>query len=364
MGRKNQNKKTGKNFFYKYYRVIVIPAVFLVYLSSYYFLNPYRNFEEEGLLDLDQTFDIFIILLYCAILTELTLFVGRKLNYYISWEQNPAFRAIAQFICLIAGNILLNYFFSCLWDYLYPCTALEENDLVTIWQSKIMAAIISLFISAIHTGIFLLNRWRLNAIETAELKIKASELQEAVTRSKLESLKMQLDPHFVFNNFSTLTELIYEDQKEAASFLENITRVYRYMISNSNKDTITVKEEIEFLNAYFYLLKKRLGDKIDLKIEVDSPSLALHLPPLTLQLLVENAVKHNMATLANPLTITVFCDSGDIIVRNNLQRTAGKSLVSTGIGNKNIEFRYKILSERMPIFNESSSYYEVRLPLI
>ena len=364
MGRRNQNKKSGKNFFYKYYRVIVIPAVFLVYLSSYYFLNPYRNFEEEGLLDLDQTFDIFIILLYCAILTELTLFVGRKLNYYISWEQNPAFRAIAQFICLIAGNILLNYFFSWLWDYLYPCTALEVNDLVTIWQSKIMAAIISLFISAIHTGIFLLNRWRLNAIETAELKVKASELQEAVTRSKLESLKMQLDPHFVFNNFSTLTELIYEDQKEAASFLENITRVYRYMISNSNKDTITVKEEIEFLNAYFYLLKKRLGDKIALKIEVDAASLGLHLPPLTLQLLVENAVKHNMATLANPLTITVFSDADDIIVRNNLQRTTGKTLVSTGIGNKNIKFRYKILSERMPIFSESNGYYDVRLPLI
>ena len=316
------------------------------------------------MLDLDQTFDIFIILLYCAILTELTLFVGRKLNYYISWEQNPAFRAIAQFICLIAGNILLNYFFSWLWDYLYPCTALEVNDLVTIWQSKIMAAIISLFISAIHTGIFLLNRWRLNAIETAELKVKASELQEAVTRSKLESLKMQLDPHFVFNNFSTLTELIYEDQKEAASFLENITRVYRYMISNSNKDTITVKEEIEFLNAYFYLLKKRLGGKIALKIEVDSSSLGLHLPPLTLQLLVENAVKHNMATLANPLTITVFSDADDIIVRNNLQRTTGKTLVSTGIGNKNIKFRYKILSERMPIFSESNGYYDVRLPLI
>lgn len=364
MGRHKQNKKSGKNFFYKYYRIIVIPAVFLVYLSSYYFLNPYRNFEEEGLLDLDQTFDIFIILLYCAILTELTLFVGRKLNYYIRWEQNPVFRAIAQFICLIAGNILLNYLFSCLWDYLYPCTALEENELVIIWQSKIMAAIISLFISAIHTGIFLLNRWRLNSEETAELKIKASKLQEAVTRSELESLKMQLDPHFIFNNFSTLTELIYENQDEAASFLENITRVYRYMISNLDKDTITVKEEIEFLNAYFYLLKKRLGEKIDLNIQIDQSCLGLHLPPLTLQLLVENAVKHNMATLASPLTVSVYSDLKDIIVRNNLQRTAGKSLVSTKIGNKNIEFRYKILCNRMPDFYESNGYYYVRLPLI
>lgn len=83
-----------------------------------------------------------------------------------------------------------------------------------------MAAIISLFISAIHTGIFLLNRWRLNAEEATELKIKASELQEAVTRSELESLKLQLDPHFIFNNFSTLTELIYEDQKKRLHFLK------------------------------------------------------------------------------------------------------------------------------------------------
>ncbi|BDU26082.1 histidine kinase [Flavobacterium sp. GSB-24] len=364
MGRQKQNKKSGKNFFYKYYRIIVIPAVFLVYLSSYYFLNPYRNFEDQGLLDLDQTFDIFIILLYCAILTELTLFVGRKLNYYIRWDQNPVFRAIAQFICLIAGNILLNYLFFCLWDYLYPRIDFEENELVIIWQSKIMAAIISLFISAIHTGIFLLNRWRLNSEETAELKIKASELQEAVTRSELESLKLQLDPHFIFNNFSTLTELIYENQDEAASFLENITRVYRYMISNLNKDTISVKEEIEFLNAYFYLLKKRLGEKIDLKIQVDQSCMGLHLPPLTLQLLVENAVKHNMATLACPLTILVYSDLKDIIVRNNLQRTAGKSLTSTKIGNKNIEFRYKILFDRMPDFCESNGNYYARLPLI
>ncbi|WP_347052154.1 sensor histidine kinase [Flavobacterium olei] len=361
---KKGNKKSGKNFFYKYYRVIVIPAVFLVYLASYYFLNPYRNFEEDGLLDLDQTFDIFIILLYCAILTELTLFVGRRLNYYIRWEQNPAFRAILQFVCLIAGNIILNYFFSCLWDYFYPRTTLQENELVIIWQSKIMAAVISLFISAIHTGIFLLNRWRLNSEETAELRIRASELQEAVTRSKLESLKMQLDPHFVFNNFSTLTELIYEDQNEAGSFLENISRVYRYMISNSNKDTITVKEEIEFLNAYFYLLKKRLGDKIDLKIQIDQLCLAMHMPPLTLQLLVENAVKHNMATLASPLTISVYSDLGNIVVRNNLQRTAGKSLTSTGIGIRNIEFRYKILSDRMPVFCEFNGFYYVRLPLM
>ncbi|SHM29769.1 sensor histidine kinase [Flavobacterium chilense] len=364
MGSSIQNKTTGKNFFYKYYRVIVIPVVFLVYLSSYYFLNPYRNFDEDSLLVLDWTFDIFIILVYCAVLTELSLFVGRSLNRLIRWEHNPIFRAIAQFICLIAGNILLNYVFSWLWDFLYPNTSLEENELVIIWQSNLMAVILSLFISSIHTGIFLLNRWRVTSNEAAELKIKASELQEAVTRSELESLKLQLDPHFIFNNFSTLTELIHEDQKAAASFLENITRVYRYMISNLDKDTITVREEIEFLNAYFYLLKKRLGEKIDLQLEVDSACLDLHLPPLTLQLLVENAVKHNMATLSSPLIISIYSDGKNMVVKNNLQPTTGKTLVSTGVGRKNIEFRYKILFNEKPVFSQSLESFTVRLPLI
>ncbi|KAF2517169.1 sensor histidine kinase [Flavobacterium foetidum] len=356
------NNTKGKLFFYKYYRVIVIPAVFLVYLSSYFLLNPYER-TINTLIVIGWTKDILIILIYCGILTELSLFVGRSLNYWISWEQKPIIRAVAQFLFIIIGTSLLNYLFSFLWSFLYP-EELNANELLMIWQSNIIAAILSLFISFIHTGIFLLNRWRVTSEEAAELKIKASKLQEAVTRSELESLKLQLDPHFMFNNFSTLTELIHEDQESAASFLENISRVYRYMISNLDKDTITVKEEIEFLNAYFYLLKKRMGEKVQLTISLDENHLKQQLPPLTLQLLVENAVKHNSATTSSPLLITIYSDNGDIIVKNNMQATTGKTLISTGIGNKNIKFRYKILFDRQPEFSESDGFYFVRLPLI
>ncbi|MCC9070772.1 histidine kinase [Flavobacterium sp. F-65] len=358
------NKTGGKNFFYKYYRIIVIPVVFLVYICSYFILNPYQNTQESLLIDLDWTLDIFLLLLYCAVLTELSLFVGRSLNYWISWQQKPIFRAFAQFICLIAGNILLNYSFSFLWQYFYPWTPLKESELIQIWQSNVMAAILSIFISSIHTGIFLLNRWRITSEEAAQLKIKTAELQGAVTRSELESLKLQLDPHFIFNNFSTLTELIYEDQNAAAAFLENITRVYRYMISNLNRDTISVREEIEFLNAYFYLLKKRLEEKVNLEIEIKPEHLEKHLPTLTLQLLIENAVKHNSATNLHPLTIFIYSEENDIVVKNNMQTPSGKKMVSTGIGHKNIEFRYKILSDRMPDFYISKESYFARLPLI
>ncbi|MFB9076728.1 sensor histidine kinase [Flavobacterium procerum] len=356
------NNTKGRLFFYKYYRVIVIPAVFVVYLWSYFLLNPYDR-TVDSLIVIGWTKDILIILIYCAILTELSLFVGRSLNYWISWEQKPIIRAIAQFFFIIIGNSLLNYLFSFLWSFLYPEKP-NESELLVIWQSNIIAAILSLFISSFHTGIFLLNRWRVTSEEAAELKIKASQLQEAVTRSELESLKLQLDPHFMFNNFSTLTELIHEDQESAASFLENISRVYRYMISNLDKDTITVKEEIEFLNAYFYLLKKRLGEKVQLTISLDEEHFKQELPPLTLQLLVENAVKHNSATTSNPLLIAIYSDNGDIIVKNNMQATTGKTLISTGIGNKNIKFRYKILFDRQPEFSELNGFYFVRLPLI
>lgn len=360
----NIGKQSGKNFFYKYYRIVVIPIVFVLYLSSYYLLNPYQNHEQDSLLVIGWTLDVFLLLTYCAILTELTLFIGRSLNYWISWDQKPIFRAFLQFLFIIVGNILLNYLFSFLWSYFYAWKPLSESELIIVWQSNIMAVILSFFISFIHTGIFLLNRWRVTSEEAAELKIKASQLQEAVTRSELESLRLQLDPHFIFNNFSTLTELIHEDQNEAASFLENITKVYRYMISNLDKHTISIKEEIDFLNSYYYLLKKRMGNKIELEMDVNPDHLEFHLPPLTLQLLVENAVKHNTATQANPLTIFVYSEGNNLIVKNALQLTTGKSLTSTGIGKKNIEFRYKILFNRKPIFLESDGFYSVILPLI
>lgn len=353
------------NFFlYKYYRIVVIPLVFLVYLSMYYLVNPYQYHEQSALISLGLTLDIVVLLIYCSILTELSLLVGRSLNRWIGWDQKPLFRAFAQFFFIIIGNILLNYLFAFFWSYFYSWEPLKESELITVWQSKLMAAFLSFFISFIHTGIFLLNRWRITSEEAAELKVKTSQLQEAVTRSQLESLRLQLDPHFIFNNFSTLTELIHEDQNAAASFLENITRVYRYMISNLDKNTISVREEIDFLKAYYYLLKKRMGEKIDLIIKIDPNHLDLKIPPLTLQLLLENAVKHNTATFSNPLTVTMYSQDDQIIVKNPLQQTTGKNFVSTGIGQNNIEFRYKILFNQEPVFLESDGFYFVYLPLI
>ncbi len=353
-----------QNFFYKYYRIIVIPLVFLVYLSSYFVLNPFQNANIYSFLFSNQWIDFILLLAYCWVLTEISLLVGRKLNTWISWEHNPLFRAFVQFVFIIVGNILVNYLFSYLWRYFYPTDVLEQNEILMIWQSNLMAAILSLFISFIHTGIFLLNRWRLTSEEAAELKIKASQLQELATRSELESLKLQLDPHFIFNNFSTLTELIHEDQQSAAAFLENITKVYRYMISNMSRDTIILREEMDFLNAYFYLLNKRLEGKIVLVTNINEAHLDLQLPPLTLQLLVENAIKHNMATVSNPLKIFIYSQGNDLLVKNILQPTTGKTLVSTGIGNKNIQFRYKILFDKVPVFYESEGFYYVRLPLV
>lgn len=359
------NKLPNKqNFFYRYYRIIVIPLVFFVYLSSYFMLNPFQKDDIYSFLFSSKWVDLVLLLAYCWVLTEISLLVGRRLNTWISWEQNPVFRAFVQFVFIILGNIFVNYLFSYLWHYFYPMDVLEESEVLLIWQSNLMAAILSLFISFIHTGIFLLNRWRLTSEEAAELKIKASQFQEQATRSELESLKLQLDPHFIFNNFSTLTELIHEDQQSASAFLENITRVYRYMISNMSRDTITLKEEIDFLNAYFYLLNKRLEGKIALVTDINEAHLDLHLPPLTLQLLVENAIKHNMATASSPLKIFIYSQGNDLLVKNILQPTTGKTLVSTGIGNKNIEFRYKILFDKVPVFYESEGYYYVRLPLV
>lgn len=359
---KSKTSINRKNFFYKYYRIVVIPLVFFVYLLSYFILNPFQKVNISDFIL--HGGDLMLLLVYCWMLTEISLLVGRWLNNWISWEQNPLVRALVQFVFIILGNILINYLFSYLWLYFYPSDVLNDSEILLIWQSNIMAAILSLFISFIHTGIFLLDRWKRLSEEAAELKMQALQFQEMATRSELESLKLQLDPHFIFNNFSALTELIHEDQQSAASFLENITRVYRYMISNLGRDTVSLSEEMEFLNAYYYLLDKRLGNKISLDININPAHLKLHLPPLTLQLLVENAVKHNSATATQPLKISIRSQGDALLVQNSLQPTTGKTLVSTGIGHKNIEFRYKILFDKVPVFYESEGSYNVRLPLV
>ena len=186
---------------------------------------------------------------------------------------------------------------------------------------------------------------------------------------RLDVLKQQVNPHFLFNALNSLSALISEDPQRAEVFVDKLSGVYRYVLRANNEPMTTLAAELDFLNAYYHLLQTRHGSGLSLTVAVDEPKRACQLPPLTLQLLVENAVKHNVVSASRPLHIRISTDeSGELVVQNNLQRKATRPgearAFSNGVGLSNIVAKYQMLGLPQPAVEESAEQFIVRLPLL
>lgn len=167
----------------------------------------------------------------------------------------------------------------------------------------------------------------------------------------------------MFNNFSILSELIVENRTLAERFLENLSSVYRYVIQNLKRDTVPVSEELDFLRSYLYLIGMRYENAISVDVDEQLERTDGRIPPVCLQLLVENAIKHNRLSVHQPLHIHVFREGNHIVVKNDLCPVSS-DLSSTGIGQRNIIERYFLLCEEKPVIKKSEHLYIVKLPII
>ena len=341
--------------------------VLIVIYTLTFLINPYSLLWESPLSSnaLFFTIELVTCLLFSMGIIEGSILIAKVLETRISWAISPIKRFVVQTFMIILIVMLLIYIQTLFFDKMYGEIEMTKEDLLAGWQFVIVSVITALFVSAVHTGYYLLANWKDSITESKDLEIKTLELKEIAMNAELESLKLQLDPHFMFNNFSVLSELINEDPSIASKFLDNLSRVYRYMIQNIKKDIIPLKEEIAFVQAYFYLLKIRHGDNIRMHIEVTDAALRSNIPPITLQLLVENAIKHNIATSEQPLFINIISIEDKYLqVANNLQRIT-TPYPSTSIGLKNIENRYRILSKnKLPSITEVGGFFSVILPLL
>jgi sensor histidine kinase YesM len=177
-----------------------------------------------------------------------------------------------------------------------------------------------------------------------------------------ETLKNQINPHFLFNSLNTLSSLISIQPEIAEDFIKRLSSIYRYILENSSKDRVPLKAELSFIRDYFYLHKIRDDEKIMLEVKVDEID-KFEILPVSLQILVENAIKHNKATREEPLKISVYVEGQQIVVKNNLQRMATQ-IRSTGIGLKNLAERVRLISGRSLIIEETNNYYLVKVPLL
>ncbi|MFC0183129.1 sensor histidine kinase [Pseudarcicella hirudinis] len=347
---------------------LVLFAFAMLYLISY-LLNPYSAmwvgyFEHPPLMLIGEW---VVTLFFCVIISETSILINTKLNKRLPWTKKPINRLFTETTLNIASVLFIiliqNYIFILMNAYPEDGMSSMEAEIVN-WHWSVVSIIVALMLSTIHTGNHLIHNWKNSAMEAAEHKLKAAEHKQAAVEAELQALKLQIDPHFVFNNLSVLSELILEDQQLGYNYAENFSKVYRYLLVNSKKNMITLEEEIKFLNAYIFLLKHRAGSGVVFKIDIQEGFYNLYLPPLTLQLLIENALKHNKTLKDNPLKITIESNNNLELVVSNSFIPLERKVLSSGTGLNNIIHRYKLLCDRVPKITSNPLLFSVSIPLI
>ena len=227
--------------------------------------------------------------------------------------------------------------------------------------SQIVKFISALLVSALVIAIYEVLSFFLQLQQAIAEK---AELERQNVESQLEGLRNQVNPHFLFNSLNTLTYLIPEEPEKAVRFVQQLSKVYRYVLESREAKMIPLRDELEFLNAYIFLLKERFGDNFQARVhDLNGAADEGVIVPLTLQMLFENAIKHNIISTGKPLTVEVFAEKDHLVVRNNLQRK-NQVMDSTGVGLDNIRTRYRMLTERDVEVIVSRDYFTVLLPMV
>ncbi len=200
--------------------------------------------------------------------------------------------------------------------------------------------------------------------QLTEANTQLLRLQKENLQSQFDVLKQQVNPHFLFNSLNVLISLIKQEPNLAETFTERLAKVYRYVLENRDENLVTVNTEMDFLRAYVFLIDTRFQGKVIIEIDFDEAKENRLILPLSLQLLIENAIKHNVFSAKMPLKIRLFTDKDDYLnVVNNLQ-VREKQVVSTGIGLKNISSRYSLICDKKPVFEQSDTQFIARIPLL
>jgi sensor histidine kinase YesM len=211
--------------------------------------------------------------------------------------------------------------------------------------------------TSLNEGAAFYERWR-------EVVDEAEQLKKENLQSQLEVLKGQVNPHFLFNSLNSLSSLISDDPVKAEKFLDEMSKVYRYLLRTNEDGLTTLQAEMDFIYSYFHLLKTRYGDGLDIKTTIEDRYLNFLLPPLTLQMLVENAVKHNMILKDSPLQILILTtNSSKLIVSNNLQRK-NRMVASNKVGLSNIINKYRLMKQEEISVRDDGKEFAVIVPLI
>jgi two-component system, LytTR family, sensor kinase len=315
------------------------------------------RFDRPPLLTWDKYFTTMLI--------TTCIWMGNRWIMIWSRQRYPDFssvrkRFVFQSIWMVLYTVIANTIFGFVFDSVFHGDHNGLPNHISLSDKLISSNAASLFstitIMAIYESIYFMNELRQSVQEKETLKRERLHAQ-------LNALKTQVNPHFLFNNLNTLVSVIPENQQQAIDFVQQLSKVYRHILEVRDEDSIPLREELDVLKAYSFLLKTRFGNNLAVSISVPDEKLKQKIVPLSLQILMENAIKHNIVSSTRPLSIEVFSQNGSIVVSNNLQ-IKNQVNESTGIGLDNIRNRYKLLGNRQVKVQNSGDNFTVSIPLI
>jgi len=286
-------------------------------------------------------------------------YINEYLNTKWSWVEQTNQRVVAGIIATLIYTVFIVLLIHYVQYVLILGNSFDNFFSENLFWVHLFAVIIALAIATFfHARGFMIN-WKASLTQ----KSNKQEIVAKTETAKFESLKNQIDPHFLFNSLNVLTSLISENPKQAERFTTKLSKVYRYVLEQRNKELIPLSEELQFARTYMELLQMRFEDAIQFDIPSEISNEELKIVPLSLQLLLENAVKHNVVSSSKPLKIRIFEDNGVLIIENNVnhKEAIGKS---TKIGLKNITDRYNLLTKRDVEITNDGLIFRISLPLL
>ncbi len=332
---------------------IVAIILFFVFLSIKYFFGTMIVWNNQ------MAKELLYYGIYGVVLTFINAGYFDILNYKIQWDKYPnlqKYRLVIGFLGSVLFTLLGIFFIR-----LFIVLVLENKSYeFFITNEKIghyyFSLLVTLIVSLVFHVIYFYKQHQ-------EKKIAEQKIIATTATAKFESLKNQIDPHFLFNSLNVLSSLIEENPENAQNFTTALSKIYRYVLDQKDKELVPLEEELNFAETYIKLLKMRFENSIQFSKPTLDENFEGKVIPLGLQLILENCIKHNVMSEQNPLKIDITIQDNYLVVNNNLQKKEHVS-VRKGVGLQNIISRYKLLTNKTVIIESNESYFKIKIPIL
>ncbi|MEW7280208.1 histidine kinase [Aquimarina sp. 2201CG1-2-11] len=329
----------------------IIGILIISFIADYLISRSFSRYSLDIAL-ISWSFSLFFSICDWFIIRGILIFLRKKYPNF----RDDIKRIVIFLIAIIATVISVDFIGGVLIVKIFRLFGQSVNHSA---QLKVLlpVTIITIMIMAIYEVIYYYVRLKKSIREEEQIK-------QVMIQAQLDTLRNQAQPHFLFNSLNTLRDIIDQNTKEdAKDFVDSLSEVYRFIIESGNSNLVSLEKELKFAKAYIHIQSERFGGNLRLHWNIPEDKLLAMVIPMSLQLLLENAIKHNIVSKAKPLLITVAIKADNLLVSNKIQ-VKSTQMPSTKIGLKNIEKRYQLISNKTPVIYNDGAYFTVSLPLL